>query len=262
MDFYADVLDHIGKTPREFGSVQVHLESVTRAPGSGQAVATLLFQAAFEPAEAVQLRIYPGSTGLASALANFVGPPLPGGAVVRGRFPFRAPEAVREIFVRIEGQPPPAGSERVRPAWMLHDTHEVPKLSEMEPGNESDFSVNVTESLVRSALSGGVVVSFSLGRASASALHGTTHKARQLPPGFGAEITEADLPGLSTPVFERLWSPGDPLPSAATDTIFHGRGEKVPPAATIRRCFHCGFEGSVAEYERARFCPNCDAVWG
>ena len=34
MDFLPDILDHLGKTPREFGALHVHFESVTTIDGS------------------------------------------------------------------------------------------------------------------------------------------------------------------------------------------------------------------------------------
>jgi len=48
MDYYADVLDYTGRTPREFGAIHLHVEPVTRGP-LGDAVAVLWLQSAFEP---------------------------------------------------------------------------------------------------------------------------------------------------------------------------------------------------------------------
>jgi hypothetical protein len=264
MDPYADVLDHIGKTPRELGAVHAHFESLARAPGKTTSIATLLFQAAFEPAGGpARVRFFDPSDGQAERLlAEFPGPELKGGAVIRARYPLRLEPTTNEVWVRIESVVPPK-AERVRPAWKLHDTFEIPKLSEMRPATLSGPGIDVGHSLLHSALSGSLVLAVHLGERAESEAKTVVHKARALPDMLKAAVEERELQPLSFPELETLWTPGSPLPEAVPNPVWRAADAAARPAqaSETRLCLQCGFEGEREALEKARFCPSCDAIW-
>lgn len=263
MDFYADVLDHMGKTPREFGDVHVHLDEIARAPGGARAVASVLLQGAFEPMSgSARLRFFAAGAGdLDAPVGQFEAPPLRDGVVVRARYPLALPAASTQVFLLVEASVA-NDAERVRPAWKLFDTIEIPKLSEMTPVLPN-VELNVADSVLHSALSGGLVLSFRTDAPVGKAKKAVVHKARELPRGLSAAIVEKDVAMLDAPAIEELWKPGRPLPDAVATPVWQNAdtAKHVPPASTTRRCTQCGFEGKRADYASDRFCPICSSAW-
>lgn len=114
---FADVLDAMGKTPREFAGVHVHFESVQRVDGP-RFVVSLLFQAAYEPVP--QAKVVLSHVSSKRVVDTRDVPSLEGGRVVRMRCQVKLePQEEPLLAVHLEG-PRPRG-RRVRPAWRLHD---------------------------------------------------------------------------------------------------------------------------------------------
>lgn len=272
MDYYADVLDHTGRTPREFGAIHLHVEPVTRGP-TGEAVAVLWLQAAFEPLASsghsllVMGRQKQGP--LQRMLGQFPLPSLDGGRVVRWRLPFSLPPELDELHFEVSAKLHPK-AERVRPAWKLFDTFEIPKESEMKTVTTSpDFELSLADSLVGSVLSGGLSLSFQVGFGSsqspglASATAVKKHAAPPPPTVFVAPVVEGTVQALSEPHTETLWTPGMPLPEPAGAPLWQPPAPaQALPRKAMRTCYACGFEGRSADYERSTLCPQCDAPWG
>lgn len=261
MDFLPDILDHLGKTPREFGALHAHFESVHTVDGS-RVVARVLYQGAFEPLPAgAQVAFHAASAeGARGAQLGCWGlPSLADRGAVRVAYPLRVPEGATHVVAFIQAPPPAKHAQRVRAAWKLHDTFEIPKLSEMNPVHQDSVEFDLGGTLLATALmAGGFSIEFSLSTTTIAANTRTSvHKARVLPPGLvqaiSAEVTEP----IDGPVLETLWRPGQPLP-AAPALVFVRPPVRVSP---VRRCGACGFEGPAAEYERERSCPGCDAIW-
>jgi len=142
MPDYVDVLDHTGRTPREFGSLHIHVEPVVRGP-SGEAVATVWLQSAFEPrvaGESVLVLSGPEEHNL----GRFPLPSVDGGQVVRWSLPLTIPAGVTELHFLVESRLHPK-AQRVRPAWKLFDTFEVPKDGDRTPTVSA--GINLTESV-------------------------------------------------------------------------------------------------------------------
>ncbi len=226
-------------------------------------VARLLFQAAFEPLPAGAQIAFHAATAK-GALGEQLGlhdvPNLEGGRVCRVSYPLRLAEGATHVGVFIQAPDPARGAERIRTAWKLHDTVEIPKLSEMEPVTVQSGGFNLGASLVGTALMGGSGAFISFGRTTTIPAKTKTkvHKARELPPGLMQEISSAVTAPLTEPVVETVWSSGQPLP--APPPIVYAPRPLANPSA-VRRCRACFFEGPAAEYERARSCPNCDEPW-
>ncbi|AKJ01325.1 Hypothetical protein AA314_02951 [Archangium gephyra] len=266
------MLDHAGKTPREFGAIHLHVEPVTRGP-LGEAVAVLWLQSAFEPlASSGQSLLVMGRQKQGPAqrmLGQYPLPALDGGRVVRWRLPFSLPPELDEIHFQVSAKPHPK-AERVRPAWKLFDTLEIPKESEMKTVSTSpDFGIDVADSVVNTLLSGGLSLSFQVGLGSsqspglASATAVKRHAAAPAPSFFTASVVEGTVEALSEPHLETIWTPGMPLPEATVAPLWQPpTPTQAPPRGTWRTCYACGFEGRSADYERTPLCPQCDAPWG
>jgi hypothetical protein len=260
MSDYEDVLDHMGRPPREFGSIHIHVEPVVCAP-TGEAVATVWLQSALEPrmpGDCVHIISGPEGSEAEQSLGRFPLPSVDRGQVVRWSLPLTLPEGASELHFLIESRLHPK-AKRVRPAWKLFDTIEIPRESEMQ---QSVFELNARESLVGTVLSGGLSLSMEvrtqhLAAASAS----KRHAARKLPPAFIAPVTEGTPAHLDEPDVEVVWAPGRPLPSPPSPVAPPPAAPSLPLNA-LRICYACGFEGPKAEYARAGFCPRCDALWG
>ncbi|NVJ15521.1 hypothetical protein [Myxococcus sp. AM010] len=150
-DFYADVLDHVGRPPREFGSVHLHVEPVIRNP-LGQATAVVWLQAAFEPPAATPSSVLMmGRQKQGSEhrmLGQFPLPPLEGGRVVRCRLPLELPPDFDEVHFQVASSLHP-NAGRVRPAWKRFDTLEIPKESDMKAvSSEVSMGADLGESLL------------------------------------------------------------------------------------------------------------------
>ncbi len=259
-----DVLDHLGKTPREFGALHFHFDSVARVDGN-RVVARLLFQAAFDRlAEGAQVAFHAATSGVAKGaqLGCFQVPKLERGRVCRVSYPLRVEEGSTHVVAFLDSPEPPRGATRIRPAWKLFDTLEIPKLSEMEPVSVQSSGLNLGASLVGTALmgGGGFFISFNSRSATIPANTKTTlHKARELPAGLTQEISASEVAKpISEPLEETVWLEGQPLPDPPP-LIIAPRPPVNPNA--MRRCRQCFFEGLASEYDRARECPTCGAPW-
>ena len=260
MDFLPDVLDHLGKTPREFGGLHAHFESVLTIDGT-RVAARMLYQAAFQPLPpGAQIAFHAaiGESAQGEQLGCFDVPAL-ADEVVRVSYPLRVPAASTHVLAFLRAPPPARRAERVRPAWLLTDTLEVPKLSEMEPVRGPE-GLDLGRSLLGTALMGGAgfMIAFNSGPVIPANTKTTLHKARELPPGLVQAISIEVTAPIDSVVEEVLWRSGQPLPPAP-QLVF----TPAPQAKTgaTRWCRSCGFEGPAAEYERARSCPNCDEPW-
>ncbi len=272
-DYYADVLDHVGRPPREFGAIHLHVEPLTRNP-LGQATAVLWLQSAFEPAsETTPSLLVMGrqkNGPVHRMLGQFPLPSLSGGRVVRWRLPFALHPEIDEVHFQVNSRLHPQ-AERVRPAWKLFDTLEIPKESDMKPvSSEMGMGIDLGDSLLNSVMSGGVSVTFQLGLGPQvspgldRSLAVKRHAAARLPPAFIAAVVEGPLEPLSEPHIELIWEPGMRLPPASAAPSWGTAPiPPMPPSAqrALRTCYACGFEGPRAEHERATMCPRCDAAW-
>lgn len=253
MPDYVDILDYTGRTPREFGALHIHVEPVVRGP-SGEAVATVWLQRAFEPRVGEE-RVLVLTGPEEHNLGRIPLPSVDGGQVVRWRLPLTLPTGVTELHFLVESRLHPK-ARRVRPAWKLFDTFEVPKdalNTPLIPDSELVHSM-------RTQYGGFLSRSFEEQPSLFDATGGKRHVARKLPPGFIAQVTEGTTEWLDAPRAEVFWAPGQPLPASASEAVWNP--PKAPVLKTSRICFSCGFEGPESEYARARFCPRCDATWG
>ena len=257
MPYYEDVLDHLGRSPREFGSLHIHVEPVVRGP-TGEAVATVWLQSAFEPrmpGDSVLVISGPEGSAAEQLLGRFPVPSVDKGKVVRWSLPLTVPAGATELHFLVESRLNP-NAQRVRTAWKLTDTIEIPKESQMGPTLGVD--IDVRDSLVRSVLGGGLEVSASVRSTLAQDVSSKRHAARKLPPAFIAEVMEGRPAPHEGPDVEVVWAPGRRLP-APPPLVPRGPVAPPPPRFPGRTCFTCGFEGPRAEYERTAFCPRCDA---
>jgi hypothetical protein len=259
MDELPDVLDHLGKTPREFGAIHAHFEEVVVDPG-GRAEAVLLFQLAFAPMRAgAKVSFWAPMPGeIDRAVGQFPVPELGDGRAVRVRFPLEVGAGATTVLARFECTPEPK-AERVRPAWKLFDTIEIPKESEMKAA-DSAAEIHWGESLFHSVLTGAPTISFSVNTASA-ATRTVVHKAPAGPIGLSAQCREGIVQATEV-VIETLWRPGEPLPEPAPAQVIAPVAPTVSAApARPRHCFACGFEDERGRYRDERRCPNCDNDW-
>lgn len=259
MAYYEDVLDHMGRAPREFGSLHIHVEPVVRGP-SGEAVATVWLQNAFEPrmpGDSVHVISGPEGSEAEQSLGRFPVPPMGRGQAVRWSLPLTVPEGATELHFLVESRLHPQ-AQRVRTAWKLLDTIEIPKESDMQPTFSVEFDVR--DSLTRSLLSGELSPSFDVRTSLVQDVRSTRHPARKLPPAFIAQVTEGARSRLNEPGVEVVWAPGRPLP-APPPLVPSGPVTSSPSRNTLRICYSCGFEGPKAEYAHAAFCPRCEAIW-
>ncbi|MFT3708665.1 MAG: hypothetical protein QM817_13520 [Archangium sp.] len=248
-----DILDLMGKTPREFGGLHVHFESVESIDGK-LIVARLLVQAAFLPLKGeATVSFLVGSHELARH-------PLPvprGTEAIRASYPLKLPAEVSSIDALIH--PVPENGERIRPAWKLHDTHEIPKLSEMETYRRTDVAFDPAGSVLSSMLSGGIALEFNVAATELAAKTSTeVHRARELPARLTRELSGTCKP-LGAIHFETVWMQGQPLPEPRRIVP---QQHAAPKAGAIKRCGACAYEGPAAELERRTTCPACDALWG
>lgn len=259
MDYLPDVLDHLGKTPREFGALHAHFEVVTPIDGT-RSVARMLFQAAYAPVPpGAQVTFCAASAeGVEGEQLACFDVPLLAERVLRVSYPLRIPAGTTHVVAFIDAPAPSERAQRVRPAWKLFDTLEIPKLSEMKPARDTSVEFDLAGSLVSSAMSGGLSLDFSVTTTTVETNARTIlHPARKLPLGLVLPISSEVTTPIDATVEETLWRPGQPLPSAPEVTY-----KPIAVSASAKRwCRSCGFEGLATEYERARSCPSCDEPW-
>lgn len=260
MAYYEDVLDHMGRSPREFGSLHIHVEPVVRGP-SGEAVATVWLQNAFEPrmpGDSIHVISGPEGSEAEQSLGRFPVPPMGRGHAVRWSLPLTVPEGATELHFLVESRLH-AKARRVRTAWKLLDTIELPKESDMSPTFSAEL--NVRHSVASTLLSGELSLSFDVRTGNlVQDVRSTRHAARKLPPAFIAPVTEGARSRLEGPDVEVVWAPGRPLP-APPPLVPSGPVIASPSRNAMRICYSCSFEGLKAEYQHAAFCPRCDAIW-
>jgi hypothetical protein len=251
---FPDLLDHLGKTPREFGAVHVHVEPVARGEG-GRAVATVWLQAAFAPLapEAATLMVLEHTWEL---------PRLEGGVVMRGQLPLSVPaEAQKLMFVvtsRLHEK-----AERVRPAWKLFDTWEMPHEERGGGDDGLDGLAGIALANVVALPLGFAVIPTGLlshSAAGATRSRAKVHKATELPPGFVAEVVRGTPEELEAPVWTEVWRPGQELPRAAF-SVWGGEVALPQVASGSRRCGSCDFSGKRADFGGDRYCPQCGHEW-
>lgn len=263
MDFLPDILDHLGKTPREFGALHAHFESVTTVDGT-RVIARVLYQAAFDPLPVgAQVAFHAASDEGAQGeqLGCYDIPSLADRSAVRVAYPLRVPGGATHVVAFIHSPPPTTKAERVRPAWKLHDTIEIPKESDLQRVQSRSLGLDLGVTLLGTALMGGtgLVIAFNLSSSSpAGSTRTTVHQARELPPGLVRVISSEVTAPIDSPREETLWRQGQPLPDAPV--VVYARPATLRWSG-VRRCPACGFEGPSAEYERARSCPSCDVPW-
>ncbi|QSQ26994.1 hypothetical protein JY651_19660 [Pyxidicoccus parkwayensis] len=245
-----DILDQVGRQPREFGAVQLHVDPVVRAPEGTRATASIWLQGAFTPmAPGASLRVLDAATRREVLHARL--PSLERGQVLRWTLPLSLDAEVRELLFQPVA-PVPEGAVRVRPPWRLFDTLELVK--ETRPVVNTDL------------LAAGTAVSLAMGRLPVAALLRASsasvreeirtkqHAARALPDGFVAEVTpgqgvasEASSEGSEAIT---VWEPGQPFDAApwreSSSTLRDGDVRRV----------QCGACGAVAP-RQAEFCPSC-----
>lgn len=253
---FPDVLDALGKTPREFGSLHVHLEALQPVDGD-RYVASVLLQAAFEPMTPARVALLLPTGEVASTVQV---PVLEGGRVLRLRAPLRSAVPLTRIGLATECAEPTKRAQRVRPAWKLHETIEVPKLSNMKPAY-GDVSIDVSRSLAATALMGGAgfAIAFSGGATLSADTSVKVHAAYALPSVLWVDLTPANAPPISEPEFEVVWAVGQPVPEPPP--IVPAAPPLVPSANARRWCRACAWEAPAGEYVDDRRCPNCDEHW-
>lgn len=263
---YPDVLDHLGKTPREFGTLQVHVEPVAVDDGWGWTA--VWFQAAFEPGDpnaSFELFTHGGATALKLREAERV-PRLDGGAVQKGLVRFRLPDDAAQVVLKVRCAEP-GKAPRCRPAWKLFDTYEIAKESEMRaPATGGiDLGTTVAGTLLGSPF--GVMVMGFREKGPAPSLREsvqtTVHKAQALPDGFVVEVLrDAARPQPPGQGFAPFWSPGQPLPQLAPAALpARPSAAAAPPPSGRIECGRCGFSGKWADYGSDKYCPDCGHDW-
>lgn len=253
-----DVLDAMGRTPREFGGVHVHFEGFRVVDGA-RCIATLLAQTAFVPGSEARVRLLDGEFEVAAMRL----PNLDDGRVVRLHLACQRRTQSENLTLAVDAAEPSPKALRVRPAWKLFDTIEIPKLSEMNPVHDDVGGVDLASSFALTAVAGpllGAVVLRMNGSSSLPANERTkVHRAMELP-----ALAAGLLPGVARPVddlFEEVvWVKGQPVPEAPPIVPLVSEPQQQAAPAT-RWCRSCGFEGPRAEYDRARSCPRCDEPW-
>ncbi|MBL8909598.1 MAG: hypothetical protein JNM17_02735 [Archangium sp.] len=255
MSFAPDILDLMGKTPREFAGLHVHFESVQRVD-RGRVVASVLVQAAFHPIANGALVVFFAGT---KEITRTELPTPRALEVLRLRVPMKLDAELEQLGALILAPPLASGAERIRPAWKLHDTLEIPKLSEMEPIRETSLSFDPTATALSTLISGGLSIEFNLRSVEVEQdVRTKTHKARELPAHLTCAIEGTTKP-ISEILTETVWREGDPLPEPPP--VVRRAVTAVAPSA-IKRCGACAWEGPAAELERRTTCPACDALWG
>ncbi|MFP2904385.1 hypothetical protein ACLESD_04885 [Pyxidicoccus sp. 3LFB2] len=241
-----DILDQVGRQPREFGALQLHVDPVVRAAESTRATASIWLQGAFTPmAPNASLRVLDAATRRELLCAAL--PSLERGQVLRWTLPLSLDSEVRELLFQPVA-PVPDGAVRVRPPWRLFDTLELVK--ETHVAAKTDF---ITGAAVRLAL-GRLPAAALLGAASSPVqeqLRTKQHAARAMPDGFVAEITSGSQVAGATeaPEAVTVWEPGQSFDAApwreSPSALHEGDARRV-------RCA-CGMVAS----RDAEFCPSC-----
>ncbi|MFT3838142.1 MAG: hypothetical protein QM723_14265 [Myxococcaceae bacterium] len=268
MPDFPDVLDHLGKTPREFGSVQVHLEPLIVDDGWGWTA--VWFQAAYAPADSASFEVVNAADPSAVLVAAQQVPELSDGRVWRGYLRFKVPDEVTQIALRVKSALLPR-AERCRQAWKLFDTLEIPKESDLR-GASGGPSINIGTTVAASLLAaplGFAVISFNTGGGDsgpslAQQTRVSVHKARELPDFVLSDVVRdrpAPPPGQGFTVY---WRPGEPMPEPLP-MVLPPRPAAAPaatkPKTGRRECGKCGFSGKREDFGSDKYCPDCGHEW-
>lgn len=225
---FPDVLDLLGKTPREIGAIHVHVEPVVR-DSHGHACANVWLQAAFS-------KVDPGGT--IQVLGSMIPiPDLGEGRVMQGRLPVFMPSTRSKLRFEIACAAP-AGANRIRRAWKLLDTYEQPTESELK--RYSDESAHHRHP------------------------RGPSMRVLKAPAPascFVAKVIAGQPERLEAAAWTEIWRAGQPLPEAGSELVvwqpIAGAGTK----SELRVCHPCGFSGKSDDFATDRFCPSCGTDW-
>ncbi|NTX16008.1 hypothetical protein HUA76_35085 [Myxococcus sp. CA056] len=236
-----DILDALGRQPREFGAVQLHVEPIRRSPDGTEARAVIWLQAAFTPLPpSTSLRVVDATTRREVRSGSL--PSLDGGKVLRWVLPLSLAADVKELLFLLEA-PVPEDATRVRPPWRLFDTLEQ---VEVQP-----VARPLSSTLLRAGVfaSTGVLAitlppSTGLGPGEPRTRR---HAARAMPEGFVADVTPGPFTQDSEPGSTVIWEPGQTLDTA--------RWVEATGAAEGLERVRCAC-GAVAPRD-AEFCPRC-----
>jgi len=255
--WFPDILEHLGKTPRELGTLQVCLDRVS--VDDAWATAIVWFQAAFDPYDAAAtFRLQSVAEVPRVLVPEQVVPSAPRGAVVRGSLRFRIPDHVSRVSLCVTGVIP-EGSRRCRVPWRLFDTIETPKESALRPPSSVGLNLDTT-------LAGELLTlplgSFRGTSVSSESSRTVVHAAQQLTEGYQVDVVRAG--GRPEPQgFKTIWRPGEPLPAVegAQPLAAPGRASSSKPVKTHRDCRQCNFSGKLEDFARDRYCPSCGFEW-
>ena len=269
---YPDILDLLGKTPRELGAIHLFAEPVP-VSGDGRAVATLWLQAAYSGPCRGTLEVTgidaSGEPAIAPGDGRFELPDLSDGKVVRWRLALRLRGRPNELLLRVAA-PPEKGAARVRPPWKLFDTIEQPKEARRVLNLGPSEGAGVLHAILHAATGHlmGALLSLARDANSFSVVEqgtpGVVHKARELLEGFVAPVISSDA--LPEPSQEVVWAPGRPVPEPVASTLPPvppaplPEGAPAPSRTAWWRCRTCGEELERSRADALGICPGCGAA--
>jgi|GEM_PF-4719840 len=242
---HPDILDALGRQPREFGAVQLHVEPVRRLVDGTEARAVIWLQAAFAPLPpSMSLRVVDAVTRREVRRGGL--PSLEGGKVLRWVLPLTLEADMKELLFLLEA-PVPEDATRVRPPWRLFDTLEQ---VEVQPAARPLSSTLLRAGVFAStgvglpALAVALAPSMGLGPGEPGTRR---HVARAMPEGFIAAVTSGAFTQDFEPGSTLIWEPGQDV-----DTARWAEATDATENAARVRCT-CG---AVAPRD-AEFCPRC-----
>ncbi|MCP3166305.1 hypothetical protein [Myxococcus qinghaiensis] len=242
---HPDILDALGRQPREFGAVQLHVEPILQPPGGTEARAVIWLQAAFAPLPpSMSLRVVDAVTRREVRRGGL--PSLEGGRVLRWVLPLTLDADMKELLFLIEA-PVPEDAMRVRPPWRLFDTLEQVEVQPVARPLSSTLlraGVFASTGVGLPALAVALAPSMGLGPAEPGTRR---HVARAMPEGFIAAVTPGVFTKDAEPGSTLIWEPGQDL-----DTARWAEATDATENAARVRCT-CG---AVAPRD-AEFCPRC-----
>ena len=266
---FPDILDLTGHVPREYGAVQLCVETAQLdAEGKGKAVVWL--QAAFEGKDLGFLEIRAGDGGVMLLPNRLALPDLSQGRVCRWTLPLRCDGRPQQLVFAVDA--PVKNRPRAREPWLLIDAEAMGPLSNQDPSGDDDFAKGLG---VVAGLFGGHAarVAVDLVSAAARGIKGPDPGIEREPyseaPAWMQAVTESDgAPIPSEPQVELVWAPGMPLPQpppapapspeARADALLRSLGQRQP---SRRRCPECYEMVDEDEAMRERVCPKCFAPW-
>ncbi|MFY2558131.1 hypothetical protein ACN469_10905 [Corallococcus terminator] len=242
---HPDILDTLGRQPREFGAVQLHVEPIVQAPGGTEARAVVWLQAAFTPLPpSVSLRVVDAVTRRELWRGGL--PSLEGGKVMRWVLPLSLEADMKELLFLLHA-PVPEDATRVRPPWRLFDTLEQ---VEVRPAARPLSSTLLRAGVFASTGFGlpAIAITLAPSMGLGPSEPGTRrHAARAMPEGFIADVTPGPFTQDSEPGNTLIWEPGQVLDAA--------RWAEASGSAEGTESVRCAC-GAVAPRD-AEFCPRC-----